>query len=345
MAPRPATGIAYARAGLLGNPSDQYGGKTIAFSIRDFAARVSIQGSDRFVIRPGPSDLIEFASFLEARDTIRARGCDDGIRLLRAAIRRFADNWGGMQRPVEDERLLRFEMSYETNIPRQVGLAGSSAIVIAALRALMGWFETTIDPAALAELALAAELEDLGIAAGPMDRVVQCYEGVMLMDLREPRSAASYTRLVPEILPPLFVAWDPRGGRASGRVHQGVRRRWQEGDEEVHRAMAVLRELVDSGSACLQRGDHAVFRELMDQNFDIRARLFTIAKADREMVEIGRSLGAAIKLCGSGGAVVGAPADPGAFGEIERAYRSAGYRMIRPEVHSDPQRRTSREVA
>ncbi len=300
---------------------------------------MTIEGSDRFAIRPGPSDLIEFASFLEACEIFRARGCDDGLRLLRAAVRRFADHWEGMKGLVEDDRLLRFEMRYETSIPRQVGLAGSSAIVIAALRALMAWFETTIDPAALAELALAAEQEDLGIAAGPQDRVIQCYEGVMLMDLREPRTAASYTRLAPEILPPLFVAWNPRGGRASGRIHEGVRRRWREGDEEVHRAMTVLRELVDSGSACLQRGDHAVFRKLMDQNFDIRARLFPISKPNREMVEIGRSFGAAVKLCGSGGAVVGAPADAGKFGEIEKAYRSAGYRMIRPEVHSEPEGR------
>ena len=141
------TGIAHARAGLLGNPSDQYDGKTIAFSIRDFSARVSIEGSDRFVLRPGPSDLTDFGSFLEAREVIRARGCDDGIRLLRAAIRRFADHWEGMQGLAEDDPLLRFEMRYETSIPRQVGLAGSSAIVIAALRALMAWFGTEIEPA------------------------------------------------------------------------------------------------------------------------------------------------------------------------------------------------------
>jgi glucuronokinase len=331
---RSATGIAYARAGLLGNPSDQYGGKTIAFSIRDFCARVTIESSDRFAIRPGPSDLIEFDSFLEAGDVFRERGCDDGVRLLRAAVRRFADHWEGMRGLVEDDRLLRFEMRYETSIPRQVGLAGSSAIVIAALRALMAWFDTTIDPVALAELALAAEQEDLGIAAGPQDRVIQCYEGVMLMDFREPRSAASYLPLAPEILPPLFVAWNPRGGRASGRIHEGVRRRWREGDEEVHRAMTVLCELVDSGSECLQRGDHGAFRKLMDQNFDIRAQLFPISKPNREMVEIGRSLGAGVKLCGSGGAVVGAPSDSADFAEIEQAYRSAGYGMIRPEVNS-----------
>ena len=193
---RSATGIAHARAGLLGNPSDQYGGKTIAFSIRDFAARVSIESSDRLVIRPGPSDLVEFASFLEARDTIRTRGCDDGIRLLRAAIRRFADHCEEI-----GSRWRRNDFSDSRCATRPAspagGLAGSSAIVIAALRALMGWFETSIEPAVLAELALAAELEDLGIAAGPMDRVVQCYEGVMLMDLGEPRTAASYTRLAP----------------------------------------------------------------------------------------------------------------------------------------------------
>ena len=65
MAPRSAAGIAHSRAGLLGNPSDQYGGKTIAFSIRNFRARVSIEGSDRFLLRHGPSDMVEFASFLE----------------------------------------------------------------------------------------------------------------------------------------------------------------------------------------------------------------------------------------------------------------------------------------
>ena len=31
---------AYARAGLLGNPSDGYHGKTISFSVRDFFAEV-----------------------------------------------------------------------------------------------------------------------------------------------------------------------------------------------------------------------------------------------------------------------------------------------------------------
>jgi hypothetical protein len=68
----------------------------------------------------------------------------------------------------------------------------------------------------------------------------------------------------------------------------------------------------------------------MDRNFDTRASLFSISQADHEMVEIGRALGGAVKLCGSGGAVIGAPIETLAFEEIEVAYRSAGYAFLRP---------------
>ena len=63
-------------------------------------------------------------------------------------------------------------MRWRTSIPRGVGLGGSSAIVIAVLRALCALHGTELDPARMAELALAIETEDLAIAAGPQDRVV-----------------------------------------------------------------------------------------------------------------------------------------------------------------------------
>ena len=39
--------IAYARAGLVGNPSDGYNGKTISLIVKNFAAKVLIYQSDR----------------------------------------------------------------------------------------------------------------------------------------------------------------------------------------------------------------------------------------------------------------------------------------------------------
>ena len=52
-------------------------------------------------------------------------------------------------------------------------------------------------------------------------------------------------------------------------------------------------------------------------------------------VERRRALGAAVKLCGSGGAVIGVMQAEGDFEEIELAYRDAGLCAIRPAPTSE----------
>ncbi len=332
----PADGRAFARAGLLGNPSDQFEGKAIALSVYAFAARVRIEPAAELRIVPGPDDRLEHPSFADAAEWLRATGCYDGIRLLRAALRRFAEHWPGWRElPAGDPRL-RFALRYQTEVPRQVGLGGSSAIVIATLRALAGWFGVQLPPFELAERALEAEVLELGIAAGPMDRAIQAYEGLLAMDFRPPRSPASYRALDPALLPPLFVAWDPRAGVASGIVHRDMRARWLAGDPALRRAVETLRGLVDEGLRCLELGDAAGLRRCVDLNFDTRASVWTIAPRDREMVELGRARGAAVKFCGSGGAVLGVLREPDDYAAIERAYREAGLRSLALRVEPPP---------
>jgi glucuronokinase len=296
-----------------------------------------IEPSASFALLPGESDMLTFPTAKDASQAFDSLGCEDGLRLLRAALRQFGRQWNGLARLPDKDPRLRFTMRHQTDIPRQVGLAGSSAIIIAAVRALMSWFDVQIEPAVLAELALDAEVEDLGITAGPMDRVIQAYEGVMLMDLREPRSAASYRRFSPSILPPLFLAWDPRGGESSGIAHGDLKARWQRGDPEVHEIMRGFRDLVDEGVEVLETGsssrwsDTAPFRQLVNRNFEMRSRIFHISDRDRQMVAIASSHDAAAKLTGSGGAVIGVPAREADLEAIESSYDAAGFRMIRPQ--------------
>lgn len=316
---------------MLGNPSDAYEGKAIAISVRNFSAWVELESADRFELIPGEADTEVFDDVAAAVAALQQHGNYGGLRLLRGAIARFAAAHP-LERWRADGARLRFRMRYGTDIPRQVGLSGSSAIVIAALRALADWFAVEITPAVLAELALAAEVEELGIAAGPMDRVIQAYDGAMSMDLAPPRSAASYRRLDPARLPPLFVAWDPEPGIDSGKLHSDVRTRWLAGDPPVRRAMQTLRTLVDRGTVCLENGDLAGFARLVDENFDIRASIFPIRDRDRELIALGRAAGAATKFAGSGGAVVGVLPDPGSFERVRDAYGEAGYPALRPVV-------------
>jgi glucuronokinase len=330
---RPVVAIAFARAGLLGNPSDGYGGKAIALALADFRVRVHLEPAGRFELVAGPTDATAFDTARDAAAFFGTTGCDDGLRLLRAALRRFALHTQGFANVPDDDPRLRFRLRYETDVPRQVGLAGSSAIVVATLRALCAWFGVSLAPALLAELALAAELEDLGIAAGAMDRVIQSYGGLMQMDLREPRGPGSYQRLDLSCLPPLFIAWDPRGGDPSGRAHGSLRARWLAGDPEVLRVIEDFRALVDEGALALASRDPDRFRSCMNRNFALRTRIYQVSQRDLALVAVAAQTGAAAKLCGSGGAVVGMPGsgDPDArLADLEARYRTAGFSFLRP---------------
>jgi len=103
-------------------------------------------------------------------------------------------------------------MSFETTIPRQVGLSCSSAIIMAALRALAHRAGDEWDLVELAQITLEVETDVLGWAAGPQDRVVQAYTGLVDMDFATPWDPNHYHRLSNQLLPPLFVAWNRSTG-------------------------------------------------------------------------------------------------------------------------------------
>ena len=82
--------------------------------------------------------------------------------------------------------------------------------------ALMEFYELTdadIPKPEQPTIVLETETEELGITAGPQDRVIAVYGGVVVMDFSEEARArhggrhGDYRPLPPELLPPLFVAW------------------------------------------------------------------------------------------------------------------------------------------
>ena len=335
-------GIAYARAGLLGNPSDGYGGKAVAICLSDFRARVYLETEAALPVR-GSLDKASVLRILDGlQEDFRSLDREDGSCLLMAALHRFVQVLPGAAKIDSESPLFQFSLRFETDIPRQVGLAGSSAIVIACLRVLDEWFGTGLSPQAIASMALAAETEDLGIAAGPMDRIVQAHEGMVVMDLGRPGDLSSHHSMDAECLPALFLAWDPQGGRPSDEAHRDLKRRWQDGNPEVMMAVQAFRELVDEGLRFLALGDLDGFRDAMDQNFDLREKIFSVGQRDKEMVAIARNCGAGAKLCGSGGAVIGLPRSESDFIAIEESYLEAGYRFLRPHVRKPGLKRDSR---
>ena len=302
--PRVARGRAHARAALVGNPSDGYGGRTIALIVRNFAAEVRLR-------RPRYS-------------AIQRR--ENGLgRLTEAAGARFRLHCEQSAAPA----VPCLEAVVETDIPREVGLGGSSAIVIATLRALSAANGTRLEPDLLAEIALAAETEELGIAAGPQDRVVQAREGAVYMDLAP--GANRFEQLDPKLLPPLFVAYRTQAAQPSADVHARLRERFERGDPETIAVISEIAELASRAREALLAGDHDELGELMRANVEARARIVAVEPRQMRMVEIADELGLPSNYAGSGGAIVGIAAAE-RIDEIRAAFARERCEVIVPRV-------------
>jgi len=240
-------------------------------------------------------------------------------RLLEAALDALT-----LRRPELLER--RAHLGFTTTIPRQAGLAGSSAIIMAALRALADLADFTWDPVELAQVTLAVETDTLGWTAGPQDRVVQAYEQLLDMSFATPWNASDYHPLDPAKLPPLFLAWNQSQGTPSGVVHAGVKERWDAGDVQISQIMADFAALAERGRETMESGEATdIWPLLLDRAFELRTRIYTISETDLSLVQIGTRRGAGVSLAGSGGAVVGAYRARHELPAIEAGYRGAGY--------------------
>ena len=327
------TALAYARAGLVGNPSDGYFGKTIAFILRNFNATVKLWESPHFEILPTHGDLASFDSVNAFLKDQRLHGYYGGMRLIKAAIKKFHDYCHQNDIDLPDRS---YTVSFETDIPRLVGLAGSSAIVVAMFRALTRFHEVEIPKHLLPGLLLSVETEELGINAGLQDRVIQTYEGIVYMDfdrkLMEGRGYGVYEPLKPQKLPPLYVAYDPARAEISDVPHRNLRDLFSRGDPTVVNAMQKYRDLTDRGRTALMAGDWDGLGKVMNENFDLRRTIMPIAPENQRMVEAARSTGASAKFCGSGGAICGLYRDGRHFQQLSDALASLRCNVLRPII-------------
>jgi len=324
---------AYARVGFVGNPSDGYHGKTIAFTIADFHADVVLYESPELELRPGPQDHDVFESLDHLLEDVRRTGYYGGVRLLKAATKCFAEYCAetGIELPRAN-----FTIRYETNIPRQVGMGGSSAIVTAVMRALMAFFGVHIPDQMLPNVVLRAETRELGLTAGLQDRVVQAYGGLVYMDFdkdyMERCGHGRYERLDPSLLPPVFLAYRSDLGQESTTAHIRVKELYQMGDPEVIGVMSEIASLADAAREMLYRGDAEGLAGILNRNFDLRTRIYPVREEDIRMVRTAREAGASCKFCGSGGAVVGTYPDQAALERLRSAMERAGYKFLLPTV-------------
>ncbi len=326
--------IAYARAGLLGNPSDGYFGKTISVIVKNFAAKILLHESPLLHIKSTESDSNRFKSIYELKDIVSSLGYNGGIPIIKATLKRFCDycDTKGINLPPKNCTIY-----YSSNIPRQVGMAGSSAIVIATLRSLMKYYEVDIPIEILPSLALSVEVEELHINAGLQDRVIQSYEGCVYMNfdkqLMAEKGHGYYERLPVNNLPSLYIAYKTSLSKVSGVVLNNIKTRYDKGEELVVNTLQEIASLAEKGKEALLQQDYEELGKLINQNFDNRTKIMNISPQNMEMIQAARQCGASASFTGSGGAIIGIYKGNDMLQNLVNNLKKINARVINPDIN------------
>jgi galactokinase/mevalonate kinase-like predicted kinase len=300
-----------ARANLIGNPSDQYGGSTLGVSLppRAWAA-------------------------LDANAPGRIQGAP---AIVHAVLDAFA-----IARP-------DFGVRLATSIPRQSGVAGSTALVVALVRAVLAWQGRTLDRDAHAEFARAVERERMGVQCGYSDPYLCTFGGLRHLDLRGKRfdrgvrhgagssgfdrEAGPYATvedLGAEVRELPFVVAYTGVQHSSDAVHRPIRERWLAGEPAVVAAYERIAELGTLGKSALQRGAWPALGALMNENHALQRELGGSGPANERLIAAALAAGApGAKLAGAGGGgtiVALWPASDAA--PLEAALRGAGAAVL-----------------
>ena len=324
---------AYARAGFLGNPSDGYYGKTISISVKNFGAHVSLYESPELVIEAQSDDTNTYSNIHTLVERIKLHGYYGADRLIKAAIKKFFQYCQENSIQFENKN---FTIRYRSNIPRQVGLAGSSAIITATMKALLRFYNVKVPKEMLPTLILNAEVEELGINAGLQDRVIQVYQGCVFMDFEkkyiQKHQHGQYESIDPKKLSNLYIAYKTELSKVSGTVLNDIRSRYDKGDTEVIDTLSEIGNLALTGKESIKQGKIKELKNLMNSNFDLRSKIMKISESNRELVETARSCGASAKFAGSGGSIIGIYDDNEMLTRLIVEMKKIKARVIKPYI-------------
>jgi len=323
----------FSRVGLVGNPSDGYFGKTVSFTFEEFYAEVTMYETPDLGFIPGDVDDARFSSPEKLLDDIQLFGYYGGIRLLKAAAKVFFTHCReqGIVLPQRN-----FTVQYTSNIPRLVGLAGSSAICTAMVKALQQFYGVTLPCEIVPTLCLKAERDELNIQCGLQDRVIQIYQGLVFMDFDrehiEAHGYGRYERLDCSCLKNLYISYDPLRAEISGVYHQQLHVLFAEKKPDILAAMTEFADLAQQARDAIVAGKMEKLPALLNANFDLRDRIFNVAEANRRMVMSARGVGCSAKFAGSGGAIIGLYEDEEQYQRLVSVMSAIGCTTIKPSI-------------
>jgi galactokinase/mevalonate kinase-like predicted kinase len=279
------------RAGIVGNPTDGYGGTVISCSLGE-RATVELTPAEETVLEIGGQQTV-----VRSRADLALDGGHTDI--ARAVLTLFEAE--ALEQP--------FHLRATTAIPMRAGLAGSTAMLVAILGAVLRLLDIQLNRYEVAETARKIEFEIMGVTCGFQDQYMASFGGLNLLDFRgkDPRQSTAdpiFTTVeplaayVPEL--PLILA-NTGVQRHSGSVHKGLRERWLEGEQAVVEGYERIAALAREAKKALLAGDWVCLGRAMNENHAIQRDLGGSGEANERLIAAALAAGAwGAKLAGAG---------------------------------------------
>ena len=313
------------RAGIIGNPTDMYGGAVLSCSV-GLRARVTIEPAPDLVLATGDQELR-----VRGRQDLRPRG--DRFDLARAVL-------DYLHLPA-----LYCRVTYGSEIPLRSGMAGSTALVVALLNAILAWQGESSNHYRLAERARYVELNYLKVVCGYQDAYMCTFGGLNYMDFRgkqfyrqaEAELFATIEPLAPYVDALPFVLGFTGVQHASSAVHKPLRDRWLDGEAAVVQGYREITEIARMGKKAIILQNWPMLGSLMNDNHAIQRDLGGSGESNERLITAALdagALGAKLAGAGDGGTIIALWPGKNTT-RLEDALRKAGATAIyRPEVAS-----------
>jgi len=278
------------RAGIIGNPTDGYGGTMIACSIKN-KAEVIIEESDQLIIENKSRTKV-----LKWKNDFENKG--DYFDVVRSVLRYFK---------LYD---LKARISIRTDVPAQAGLAGSTAVLSSVLSAVASYIGLEYHRYHLAELNRIIELHYMKCQCGYQDAYMTTFGGLNYLDFRGKEYYKDLDDEIYATVEPLgkyvselpFVIAHTGIKHHSGNFHKPLRERWLEGDQDVVDGYKEIADIAREGKKALLNRDWEQLAYLMNENHRIQDSLADSGEQNNYMIKVAKENGAlAAKLAGAGG--------------------------------------------
>jgi galactokinase/mevalonate kinase-like predicted kinase len=281
------------RCGIVGNPSDMYGGCVLSCTVQEQAeCRLTEAAEPLTIVNDGETAI------LRSREDLSLRG--DRCDIARAALTFFHI----------DPANTRFGLHLKTDIPMRAGMAGSTALLAAIVGALDAHLGMGMTPYALAETTRKIEARVMQIVCGLQDQHMAVFGGLNFMDFvgkeqleqRDDEPLGTVEPLAAYAPDPPLILAHTGIQHHSGTVHRSPRQRWLDGEPLVRNYYARIAELGRRGKRALIEKDWRRLGALMNENHALVAALGGSGPVNDRLIEVARQAGAwGAKLAGAGG--------------------------------------------